>query len=199
MITKLPPLPIFGSRSIFNCHCSHRFPIVFGEVFTAIGLSLFFGLGSASGSCSPVFSSGLSVPPSIPLLQQLLLTCLTLLLPLLTIWPVSLSAAGVQCAVLSVAGLLPLPHSPQTLQCCLLLQMPRSTTICLHSWLLSLLHSLLSLHLSGLTDVLPLLLLLLPLYVLICDINVSVLIMPFSLRWLPLTLCLLLSLSNHNM
>ena len=161
MITKLPPLPIFGSRSIFNCHCSHRFPIVFGEVFTAIGLSLFFGLGSASGSCSPVFSSGLSVSPSIPLLQQLLLTCLILLPPQLTIWHVSLSASGVQCAVLICTGLLPLLHFPQTLQCSLLLQMPRSTTICLHSWLLSLQHSLLSLHLMGISDILLHLLLLL--------------------------------------
>ena len=187
LITKLPPLPIFLEVApLSTATACTDFPLSLERCllllvveFSVAPLSV-LGLGSVSWSGFAVFSSGPLCHPTLPLLQQLLHTCLILLPHHLAIWHVSLSAAGVQCTVLICAGLLPLLHFPQTLQCSLLLQMPRSITICLHSWLLSLQRSLLSLHLPGVTDVLPLLLLL-PLYVLICVVNVSVLIMIFHL------------------
>ena len=124
LTTKLPPLPFFGSRSSFNCHCLHRFHIVFGEVFAVIlGLEclllplLILALAWLLALLRLPLALLFPPLPPPPCLHKL--TWLLHLLPLITanMQHVSLSAVGVSCAVLKVAGLQHLPLFPPTIPC----------------------------------------------------------------------------------
>ena len=136
LITKLPPLPIFLEVApLSTATACTDFPLSLERCLLLLVVE--FSVAPLSvlglGFCFLVLLCCFCSSPPFSILQQLLLTCLIILPHHLAIWHVSLSASGVQCTVLICAGLLPLPHFPQTLQCCLLLQTPRSFTICLHS------------------------------------------------------------------